>query len=185
MLKASVFALLFALTGFTREAPVSLRMPAPAPVLRHDFINEFPAGTYLGEGRLSSTWGQDTSYSTMAIVDSEDLQFTIVREGELFSYALSFAFYDGGFFDVEATDSRAPDVNYYGRGYCKSVQCHFDIALDDRLVEETITFATWESKIYTVGSMWMAQPDENGDSQGMSWEERFLLVPSNNAMARP
>lgn len=168
MFRSAIFVFSFALTGFAH----------------HDPITELPPGTYLGEGKMISMQGDEYTYASQATINSDELNLAIVRGGELFSYNLYFNFNDHGFFTVEATeyDEDGNELTHYGNGYCASVQCHFSFDLDNRKIEETLTFATWEDKIYTIGSM--RYVDEYGNDQALSWEERFLLLDEGYHRAR-
>lgn len=153
-------------------------------VADHNPITEFPAGTYLGLGRLSFTNGSHgvaTEYASYAIFKEDELSLYIGRDGDLFSYNLTFHFTDSGFFTVQAHENQLDDdgelLIYEGWGYCQTIQCHFDVDLGDRQIEETITFSIWENEIRTLGSM--RYSDENGDAQAMSWEERFGKLPDH------
>ena len=145
----------------------------------HQPITELPAGNYLGEGNLVSTLGSEYTYASYASISSDRLNFTIVRDGDLFSYDIHFAFDDNGFFTVRATEDTGEDIVIHdGYGYCQSVQCHFDIETDTRKIEETLTFKSWEGKLYTIGSM--RYVDENGDEQALAWEEQYFLISDND-----
>ncbi len=158
-----------------RTLSVSFFFLALSLFANHNPISEFPSGQYLGEGHLVYTNGAEASYATYATINSDELNFSIVRGGELFAYNLYFEFGENGFFTVTATENRyGEETTHYGQGYCQSVQCHFSFDLDNGRVEETLTFATWENKIYTIGSMYYY--DENGDQQAISWEEGFFLL---------
>jgi len=142
----------------------------------HDPITEFPEGTYLGEGKFVRTTGEEGHYSSYASFYSDEWYFALVFEDRLSVYELYFTFQFEGFFAVEAVE-HTPDgdeYTHYGYGHCGSVQCHYVFDLENRTIEETVTFATWHNKIFRLGSM--RYLDENGDLQTISWEERMMLM---------
>jgi hypothetical protein len=159
MFKALMLLSSFALTAFSFNDP----------------ITSLPEGSYLGEGVVVTTTGATASYASFASFESDTMSLMVVRDGSLFSYSLDFTFSSNGFFIVDATENvNGVITNHFGEGYCRSIQCHFNFETDTRIVEETLTFANWENKIYAIGSM--RYVDENGLPQTMSWEERLLLV---------
>ncbi len=141
----------------------------------NDPLNSLPTGSYLGEGRIVTTAGGAASYASYAEFDGSQMSLFVARDGTLFGYDLTFEFSNNGFFTVEATENvNGTLTNHYGDGYCQSIQCHFHFETDTRVVEETLTFAHTENKIYAIGSM--RYFDENGDEQMMSWEEQLVSL---------
>lgn len=147
-------------------------------IAHHDPITELPLGIYLGEGSYIRSDGEEGTYASHAKVSSYEVDLSLVRDGELFTYNLDFDFDANGFFEVHATEHAidGQELTHQGYGYCASVQCHYTIPLTNRVIEETITF--WEENIYKLGSM--RYKDADGEDQIFAWEERLLRLGDND-----
>ncbi len=166
--------------GVNRYSPVesflvnsSKKIPGPKD---YTPITDFPTGQYLGLGHYITASDQSGTYSSLATVNWNTWKVDYVREYGVGAFSLSFDFSDNGFFTVALTEHTAlGDISHEGHGYCQSVQCHISANLGDRLFEETVTFATWEKKIFRVGSL--SSPDVAG-APGliMAWEEMMVRV---------
>ncbi len=139
-------------------------------------ITEFPTGQYLGLGHYVTATNQRGTYSSFADVGPDSFQANYVREYGVGNFSLSFDFNENGFFTVIITEHQVlGDIEHEGYGYCQSVQCHIRADLGNRLFEETVTFATWENKIYRLGSL-SNPPYAIPANVIMAWEETMVRV---------
>jgi hypothetical protein len=131
-----------------------------------DPITSFPEGRYLGAGYYGTNTGDAGDFSTYAEIYSDGWEVACyIDNGNLISSSAFFNFDDFGFFDVEIDTEQG---TYYGNGYCRAVQCHYAVDLGDKILEETISFITWENRLYVVGSVRPHGDQENNFAQ--SWE---------------
>ncbi|GEM_PF-2331910 len=151
-------------------------------------ITEFPEGNYLGMGHYYTDNDQEGYYASYAEVYYDGWELYYGREYGLAAFSLSFDFANNGFFKVnmvEHLNHKAQDHNgqgqdkyYEGEGYCGSVQCHVSVDMgSDRKLEETVSFATWENKLYRLGSL--RKTFANGHSVITKWEEKMDLMTAN------
>lgn len=132
-----------------------------------DPIVGFPEGHYLGLGYFGTNAGDKGEYSTYADIHPDWWKVShYMEDGGLFSFNAYFSFDENGFFDVALEDEYGD--YHYGSGYCRSVQCHYAIDLGDRIIEETLSFVTWQNTLYVVGSM--RPHGEQDDHFAVSWE---------------
>lgn len=160
-----IFATIFAIAGLADNYP----------------MEEFPEGTYLGEGRHGNTNGDDGTYSSYALIYSNEWDLFYVRDGQRYRYNIYFDFANEGFFSAQATEysNDGQQKTHVGNGDCGSVSCHFTFNIGDRVLEETITFATNEDRIYRRGSMSVIDPD--GSVRATHWEETMLRIDDGSS----
>lgn len=137
-------------------------------------ITSFNNGTFLGEGHYQNSAGEGGSYSSYIQILDNEWSIAYLRDGVLNSYSATFDFTNGGIFEVAVTQyTDEGETSYSGYGYCASVQCHVVVDLGDYVFEETITLATWEEKIYRLGSI---RRTSGEDIDTLYWEERLLRI---------
>lgn len=141
----------------------------------------FHEGEYLGLGEYVTSDNAAGTYASHAEIYEDEWHVNYLRDYGFSSYSLYFEFEDNGFFTVAlfehnnhktTADKKAHDDDqvYYGIGYCQSVQCHIEVDMGERKFEETITFATWEDKIYRLGSL--SKAGEDGVfNKVLTWQE--------------
>lgn len=144
-------------------------------------ITTFPYGTYLGEGLYYNSDGEQGTYSSFVQMIGNDWNLAYVRDGVLTSYSATFDFVNGSLFDVAVTHftEEGQQIDFAGYGYCASVQCHLVLDLDDYVFEETITFATWENKLYRLGSI-RRKVDE--EIKTLLWEEALVKIDRDSPL---
>jgi hypothetical protein len=160
---ALIFATIFAIVGLADHYP----------------MDEFPEGTYLGEGRHGNTNGDDGTYASYAVISSNQWELFYARDGQRFQYNIDFDFTDEGFFSalaIEYTNDGQEKI-HVGNGDCGSMSCHFTFNVGDRVLEETITFAAEQNRIFRRGSMSVTDP--NGAVRATHWEETMIKIPDD------
>lgn len=133
-------------------------------------ITSFPEGQYLGSGNFTTNQGQEGVFATYAEIGYNWWDVAHYVDGQIRQYGAFTNFDEYGFFDIEMTylDENGEEATSTGRGYCRSVQCHYSLLVGDKVVEETISFLTWENRIYWLGSVTPHGATE--DNFSVSWE---------------
>ncbi len=119
-------------------------------------MTNVPNGEYEGEGRWRDDQGQAGSYVVETSISSGMVSSTYEFNGQTEVFEFEAKPDSNGFFDVHAYG------NEVGKGYCMSVQCHYELMFGNTTVEETLTF--WQSNLYRVGSKVV-------DGKHVIWEE--------------
>jgi hypothetical protein len=155
-----MLSVLFAVVGFADHTPMT----------------SLPEGQYLGSGGYTTSFGDKGHFATYADIGSDYWNISHYMDGEIRSYSAFFNFDENGFFDVEMLhqNENGEEDSWYGRGYCQSVQCHYSLLVGDKIVEETVSFVTWEDRVYWVGSVTPHGDDSNGFS--VSWESSTARI---------
>lgn len=137
-------------------------------------MTEFPEGEFLGLGSYSTSEGDEGDFASYADIGSDYWVISHYMNNKIHTYTSFFYFDDNGFFDVEVTKVKedGEEETFYGRGYCRSVQCHYAIDLGDSIIEETATFLQAKNRIYWLGSFRPHGYDD--DKPSISWETSMM-----------
>ncbi len=128
-------------------------------------MTNLPEGTYQGNGRWSNRAGQKGNYEITSSIKAGVVSSTYNFDGQTVTYEFQVKPGVNGEFEVFVGGKTA------GRGYCKSVQCHYIVGINTTQIEETLTFVN--DQFYRLGSKHpvMLGLLSGGTSDLTTWEE--------------
>lgn len=107
-------------------------------------LSSFPEGEFIGQGWWSDNKGIQGNYIVSAISTTKSIESTYTFNGETKRLGFDAEFDEHGFFSLIVGGIKT------GSGYCKTVQCHYEIDIGPTKVEETLTF--YNNRLYRLGS---------------------------------
>ena len=119
-------------------------------------LDQFPEGSFKGHGRWKSADGESGTYTLNTEIKGDLMSSKYQYDGKEEEWTFTAKFDKNSFFPVMV------DGGEVGRGYCYSVQCHYEVRIGEMHLEETLTFD--QGKLYRLGSKVTA-------GHRIAWEE--------------